>query len=128
MININNTVNFEGKEYLRVCSSEEVYEGKGRQILFDGDEDFQLAVFRVKGRLYALDNICPHRHADRIFEGIIKDLTVMCPLHGWTYSLDNGQNVNSRQGIKSLKNYEVFEKDNDVYVQKPEFEVPKWRR
>lgn len=116
------------KKYLKVCNSNEVFEGKGKQIIFEGDDDFQLAIFRVNSKLFALENICPHRHADRIFEGIIKEHTVMCPLHGWTYSLETGQNINQKQGIRSLKNYDVFEVDGYVYVEKPQFEIPKWRR
>lgn len=115
-------------EYYSICSSKDVFEGKGIQVQFEEDDDFQVAIFRVSNTLYALDNICPHRHADRIFEGIIKEGTVMCPLHGWAYSLKTGQNVNLKQGIKSLKSYEVIELDNTVYLRKPEFEIPKWRR
>ncbi|MFA5512593.1 MAG: Rieske 2Fe-2S domain-containing protein [Candidatus Kapaibacterium sp.] len=115
-------------EFIYVCKSDEVYEGKGKQVIFTEDDDFQIAVFRVKGKLYALDNICPHRHADSIFEGIIKDLTVMCPLHGWTYSLEDGRNIDRRQGVKSLGSHKIFERDGKVYVEKPHFEIPKWRR
>lgn len=114
--------------YIKVCPSKDIFEGKGIQVIFEDDDDFQVAILRVNNELYALDNICPHRHADRIFEGIIKDKTVICPLHGWTYSIESGQNVNLRQGIKSLKSYKVFESDNYVYLKKPEFEIPKWRR
>lgn len=119
---------FDGNEFLQICKSDDVFEGKGRQILFDEDDDFQVAVFRIKGKLYALDNICPHRHADRIFEGIIQDMTVMCPLHGWTYSIETGQNVDLSQGIKSLNSHEVFESEGYVYLKKPQFELPVWRR
>ena len=118
----------ENLEFIKICKSKEVFELKGLKIQFDGDDDFQLAIFRVNGNLYCLENICPHRHADRIFEGIIDNLTVMCPLHGWTYSLETGQNVNQRQGIKSLKNFKVIEIDGNVYIEKPNFEIPKWRR
>ena len=118
----------ENLEFIKICKSKEVFESKGLKIQFDGDDDFQLAIFRVNGNLYCLENICPHRHADRIFEGIIDNLTVMCPLHGWTYSLETGQNVNQRQGIKSLKNFKVIEIDGNVYIEKPNFEIPKWRR
>jgi NAD(P)H-dependent nitrite reductase small subunit len=128
MINNNDLYVFDNIEYLKICKSDEIYEGKGKQFVFEEDDDFQIAIFRVNGSLYALDNICPHRHADRIFDGIIKDKTVMCPLHGWTYNLENGKNIDLRQGIKSLKSYKVFENDGVVYLEKPEFEIPKWRR
>jgi nitrite reductase/ring-hydroxylating ferredoxin subunit len=117
-----------GIKYIAVCKSVDVFEGKGKQILFEGDDDFQIAIFRVNNRIYALENICPHRHADRIFDGIIDELTVMCPLHGWTYSLETGQNINQLQGIKSLIKYEAYEENGYIYLEEPKFEIPKWRR
>jgi nitrite reductase/ring-hydroxylating ferredoxin subunit len=118
----------ENIEFIKICNSKDVFESKGIKIQFDGDDDFQLALFRVNGNLYCLENICPHRHADRIFEGIIDDFTVMCPLHGWTYSLETGQNMDQRQGIKSLRSFKVIEIEDYVYIEKPDFEIPKWRR
>lgn len=128
LISNNEIISIDGDDYIKICPSQDVFEGKGIQVQFEDDDDFQVAILRVKNVLYALDNICPHRHADRIFEGIVKDGTVMCPLHGWAYSISTGQNVNLRQGIKSLKSYVVIEKDSFVYLKKPEFQIPKWRR
>ena len=123
-----NEINIEGKKFVPVYKSSELFEKKGVKIQFPGDDDFQLALFKVNNKIYCLENICPHRHADRIFEGIIKDLTVMCPLHGWTYSLETGDNINQRQGIKHLRKYPVIEIDGIIYVEEPEFQIPKWRR
>jgi len=116
------------KKYLEVCNSKDVFEKKGLKVQLPGDEDFQVAIFRIDGKLVCLDNICPHRHADRIFEGIIKDDKVICPLHGWTYSLITGENINKQQGLKNLNKHECFEQDGKVYIEEPKFEVPKWRR
>lgn len=121
-------VNINDKEYAKICKSDELYEKKGRQIVFPGDEDRQIAVFRFQGELYALDNICPHRHQAKIHEAIFKDENIMCPLHAWTYSVKDGQNVNQKVGVKSLKTYEIFEKDGYVYVEIPELKIPKWRQ
>jgi nitrite reductase/ring-hydroxylating ferredoxin subunit len=118
----------ENIEYIKISKSKDIYESKSIKIQFEGDDDFQLAVFRVAGNLYCLGNICPHRHADRIHEGIINNLTIMCPMHGWTYSLETGQNINQKQGIKSLMSIKVIEIDENVYIEKPNFKIPKWRR
>ncbi len=117
-----------GKKYLYVFDSKNLFENKGIKIQFPDDDDFQLALFRIEGNLYCLENICPHRHADRIFEGIIKDMTVTCPLHGWTYSIRTGENMNKRQGLKNLVHYECFELNGKIYVEEPSFKIPKWRR
>lgn len=119
-----------GKLYVEACLSSSLIEGKGKQIVFHEDDDMQLAIFKIDGNLYCLDNICPHRHQDKIFEGIIlkKEMTIMCPLHAWTYSIVTGENVNKRQGIKSLKKYDIFEEDGKIFVEKPLLNIPKWRR
>jgi len=118
----------DGKIYVNIAKSNEIAEKKGYKLMFYDDEDIQVAIFRVDGKLYSVSNICPHRHQDRIFEGIInKDLTITCPLHFWTYSLETGQNINQKQGIRSLEKYNIFEEDGFVWVEKPPYNPPKWR-
>lgn len=121
-------VYIDGVKYIEVCNSNDILENKGFKIQFPEDDDFQLAIFRINKELICLDNICPHRHADKIYDGVIKDYTVTCPLHGWTFSLCTGENVNQRQGIKGLKKYLCFELNGKVYIEDPQFEIPKWRR
>lgn len=119
-----------GITYLKVIKSTDLLEGKGIKIQFIEDLDKQVAIIRINGEIYCLDNICPHRHADRIYEGIVKKdkMTIMCPLHGWTYSLHTGENINKIQGLKSLSKYDAFEENGDIYIEKPTFEIPMWRR
>lgn len=118
-----------GKVYAKICKSTELFEGKGRQFVFSEDSDMQVAVFRIKGKLLALSNICPHRHQDKIHEGIIKSGNIICPAHGWTYNMETGRNTDLRQGIKSLVKYDIYEEDGFVWVEKPDSSViPAWRR
>lgn len=118
---------FEGKLCYKIGKSADFYEGKGKRILIDDELDSQIAVFRYKGELYALSNICPHRHQDRIFEGYLENGNVVCPAHGWTYSLATGENVNQHQGIKRLSKYNIFEDKGIVYLEKPEFSKAAWK-
>ncbi|MCL5991143.1 MAG: Rieske 2Fe-2S domain-containing protein [Bacteroidetes bacterium] len=127
LINIKDRIFHEGKEFIFLIQSNKIYEGKGYQFLFDDDHDKQLAVFRRQGKLYCLSNICPHRHQDKIYDGIIDDMNVSCPEHGWTYSLETGKNVNPHQGLRSLKKFDIIEKDSKIYIEYPRFEIPKWR-
>ncbi len=116
------------KIFANIAKSKDIYEGRGYRFQFPDDDDMQLAVFRFGGVLHSLDNICPHRHAERIFEAIIsKEGTITCPLHFWTYELATGMNVNQKQGIKNLRKYEIFEEDGEVWAEKPPFKPPKWR-
>lgn len=50
----------------------------------------RLAVFRNrKGELFATQAGCPHRDGP-LFDGLLGDCTVICPLHGKTFDLVNG--------------------------------------
>ncbi len=120
-------VEIEGKKYLVLCQSSEIYEGKGKKFQFGEEFEKQLAVFRYKGELFAVYNICPHRHIDKIHNGILKDGFVMCPEHGWTYSLSTGENKFQKQGKKGLKKFVVFEQNGYVYIEEPNFDIPKWK-
>lgn len=128
-INLDKYETFEknSRQFLYVCKSEDVIEKKGVKIQFPEDIDFQVAIIRLNGTLHCLDNICPHRHADKIYDGIIKEDTVICPLHGWTYSIITGENTNKHQGLKFLKKYLIYEEDGNVFIEKPDFKIPKWR-
>lgn len=119
---------FDGKEFLAVGKKEEFANGKGIKIQFPDDDDMQVAVIRYQDEIYCLGNICPHRHAAEIYNGILTDGNVTCPLHGWTYNLATGANTNLKQGIRSLKTYEVIEIDGIIYIEKPKLEIPKWRQ
>lgn len=117
-----------GKEFRRICRESDLIEKKGIKVEFEDDTDMQVAVIKYEGRIYCLDNICPHKHAAEIYNGIVTDGTVTCPLHGWNYNLADGSNTNRKQGIKSLGCYDVRVIDGWVYIEKPPLIIPKWRQ
>lgn len=122
-------VNFDNKEYLKICKSSELLNGKGMKVHYDdSDEVYEVAIFRIEGLLYCVQNHCPHQHAPEIFKGLVEDCVVTCPLHGWSYNLKDGINQNPKQGLRSLETFEVIEKDNWIYIEKPNIPIPKWRR
>lgn len=141
-------------EFIKVCNSNELIPKKGKLIKFDEDDDMQIAIFRINENLYAVSNICPHRHAEEIYNGLLSCQTdenqinnkledseiqkestqktekdvVTCPLHGWSYFLDTGYNTNPKQGIKRITTYQIFEKNGEIYIEKPKLDIPKWRK
>ena len=121
------TLVHKGQQFLQLCKSNDIVEGKGYQIIFADDIDLQVAVFRINTNLYAVSNICPHRHAKEIYNGLIDGINIICPFHGWTYNLETGMNVNQKQGKRNLIKYDIFESDGNIYLQKPELIIPKWR-
>ncbi|MBC8145418.1 MAG: nitrite reductase (NAD(P)H) small subunit [bacterium] len=108
-------------ELTRACTTAELPAGRSRLVFFDDER--QVALFNVAGTLYAVSNICPHQHEPVIFEGMVEDCTVTCPLHGNAYRLDTGEGI---EGGARLKRYEVRIIDENVYVEIPREEQPKW--
>lgn len=52
-------------------------------------EGRQVMLYRYRGRLYALDNVCSHA-GGLLSRGTLTDLTVTCPLHGSRFDLADG--------------------------------------
>jgi len=119
----------DGNEYLRVCSSAELLNKKGIKVHYDdSDEVYEVAIFRIDNQLFCVQNHCPHQHAPEIFNGVLDNCVVTCPLHGWSYNLKDGLNMNPRQGLRSLQTFEVIERDGYIYIENPKIEIPNWRR
>jgi nitrite reductase/ring-hydroxylating ferredoxin subunit/uncharacterized membrane protein len=53
-------------------------------------EGRQIMIYRHRGRLYAIDNVCSHA-GGLLSRGTVADLTVTCPLHGSRFALENGR-------------------------------------
>jgi nitrite reductase (NADH) small subunit len=86
-------------------------EGKCKRVKV-GDED--VALWHVKGKFYAIDNVCAHQHFAMLHQGILEDLTVTCPMHGWTFSLETGK---ATVGSGRVKTYAVKVVGDDVWVE-----------
>lgn len=96
--------------FSKVCKYSGLKEKIGKRFFVD---DVEIAVFKVDGEIYALNNICPHQKSHLIYDGFIEEGKVICPVHGWQFELKTG---NLAQGRKGLDVYEVKLVDDDVYV------------
>jgi nitrite reductase/ring-hydroxylating ferredoxin subunit len=104
------------KIFLRVCTIEELEELKGFRFIVDDVTD--IALFKVKGKIFAVDNVCPHNHTPKMHLGYIEDEHVLCPIHFFKFSLKTGKQTGN-VGC-TLPTYEVKIEGNDVYVEKPD--------
>jgi nitrite reductase (NADH) small subunit/3-phenylpropionate/trans-cinnamate dioxygenase ferredoxin subunit len=48
-----------------------------------------IAIFRVDGKLFAIDDVCPHMGAS-LSGGFVEDGCVTCPWHFWRFRLADG--------------------------------------
>ncbi len=63
----------------------------------------KVAVFRLRnGEVCALDACCPHR-AGPLAEGIIGGGIVICPLHGYKFSLADGRGLDNDLAVSSYQ-------------------------
>jgi nitrite reductase (NAD(P)H) len=89
--------------------------------------DTQLAVFKVKGRYYATQQMCPHKRAFVLSDGLIGDdvatqrLWVSCPYHKRNFELAGEQAGRcSNDDDVSIATFPVEERDDGmVYLKLP---------
>jgi len=102
-----------GPAYVHVARISAVPEGRSIRVNLGDDE---IALWRVGGRLYAIGNVCSHQHFSELHRGILSGLTVACPMHGWTYSLETGFALS---GSGRVATYNVIVEGEDVYIERP---------
>ncbi len=116
---------------LKIDGAAAIAEGE-RLITVAGDRE--IGIFRVKGRLVAWENRCPHqggpvctgRLVGRTELALAPDKTVIrevrsetvthlaCPWHGWEFDVETG--VCFALPTRSLRRIELVERNGDVYV------------
>lgn len=96
--------------FTKVCTLDDLNENVGKRFIIN---EVEIAVFKISGKVFALDNICPHQHTALIYDGFIEDGCVVCPAHGWKFDIHTGKKLS---GSKGLDTYEVKIVDDDIYV------------
>ena len=96
--------------FTKICSIHDLEEDIGKRFIIDETE---IAVFKSKGEIFALNNICPHQQTALIYDGFIEEGCVVCPAHGWKFDLRTGNKISGSRGLDS---YEVKIVDEKIYV------------
>ncbi|MCB0746688.1 MAG: nitrite reductase (NAD(P)H) small subunit [Ignavibacteriae bacterium] len=100
----------ELEEYTYVCNYSELKDSIGKRFYI---KDVDIAIFKVNNKIFAVSNICPHQHASNIYEGFVENECVVCPLHGWTFRLEDGNLTGGSRGLESYKTKII---DDKIYV------------
>lgn len=82
-----------------VASEEEVPDDLGLSVRVG---DHGLALFKENGRIYAVEDFCPHQ-GGLLSGGLVREGLITCPLHAWQFRLTDGCNVDSGPGIKAFQ-------------------------
>ena len=74
-------------DFVKVGKVDDFREGRGSVVRLDGKK---VAVFKIGGRLQAVQDACPHMGAS-LADGRLEDGRVVCHWHGWSFDLESGQ-------------------------------------
>lgn len=97
-----------------ICKLSDLPNGRGKRFLVS---DIEVAVFKMDEDIHALCNVCPHQHFNLIYDGIVEDGCVVCPIHGWRFNLQTGKNPDGGRGLEI---YPIKVVDENVYIKVPE--------
>ncbi len=98
--------------YVDVCASGDAVEGRPFVV---SAQSRALAIVRVEGVVYALDNVCPHR-AGELGLGDVQGHHLYCPLHAWCFDVRTGVSF-FPVGLKQ-ECFEVAERAGRVWVRR----------
>ena len=98
------------KKFYPVGCVHDLAPGKGKKIRVMGKS---LALFKYENNIYAIQNACPHQHAD-LARGYLKDGKVYCALHHWAFDLSSG--AYSLNQKLSIKTFEVQIRDEIIFI------------
>ena len=73
-----------------------------------------LALFKIKGKFYCIDNTCPHLGGP-LCKGEVKEFIVECPWHGSKFDVRNGK-LKGPPADENVKSYKVTVKGEDILV------------
>lgn len=96
---------------VRVCGVDELSEGSSRLVSLRGR---QLAVFRVNGKILAIDAECPHEGGP-LQDGMIEQGCIVCPWHNYRFDLTSGQCETDHS--LSVKTYSALIENEAVWVE-----------
>ncbi len=74
-------------EWVAICRADEVLEGSVKHVRYGGRA---IAVTRVEGNVFAVDDACPH-HGASLAQGDLEGYFLYCPLHAWSFDVRSGE-------------------------------------
>jgi 3-phenylpropionate/trans-cinnamate dioxygenase ferredoxin subunit len=78
----------ESQNWIEACLLEELPPGARKLVKLN---NIEIALFNLKGMIYAVKNRCPHRSGPLIRGFIDPAGGIKCPMHGWRFDLRDGR-------------------------------------
>ena len=77
-----------------------------------------IALYRLDGHIYALDDVCPHEFA-LLSQGFVEGGVIECPLHQARFEIATGRCLSGPTTV-DLRTYAVRVDAGEVFVRTPE--------
>jgi nitrite reductase/ring-hydroxylating ferredoxin subunit/alkylhydroperoxidase/carboxymuconolactone decarboxylase family protein YurZ len=98
-------------KWVKVAETDAVPPGAARAFAI---EHGSIAVFNVDGKLYAIDDSCPHQGSS-LSMGRIEGYIVTCRTHGLKVNVTGGKEL-PRVGLDALRSFPVESRTDGIYV------------
>ena len=111
-----------------ICKSNEIEENIMKVFTLNKNKD--ILIGRKNGKLFAFNNMCPHKGAS-LSKGELIDDKIICYMHCYEYNIFNGklenmkswkkddtwqeQNINWRKS-EDLELYKILEENGSIYI------------
>ncbi len=99
---------------IKVCKTSELPHGQSKAVQANGKE---IVVFNIKGKFFAIDNLCLHAGAP-LTDGSVDEEKgqVICGWHAWGYDLSTGKCVTHPKQDVFTGSYKTEIKGDEVFV------------
>jgi nitrite reductase/ring-hydroxylating ferredoxin subunit len=97
-----------------VGRTSDIPHGKIIHMMIDKKKDILVA--NIRGKYYAVSNICTHEDA-RLHEGRLTGKELVCPWHGAKWDVTTGKLILFPEKLKSLRSFKVSIENESVYVE-----------
>jgi len=100
---------------IKVCKISELPSGQSKSVQVNNKE---VGVFNIKGKYYAIDNLCLHAGAP-LTDGAIDEekCQVICGWHAWGYDLATGKCVTHPKQDIFTGTYNVKIQGDEIFVE-----------
>jgi nitrite reductase (NADH) small subunit len=100
-------------ERVLICQASDLTENCGKAFPVG---DRMIAVFLHAGKVYAMDDFCPHMGAS-LADGCLYQGSVACPWHAWRFDLKDGTWLDNPKIKTAVYTVEIV--DQQVYIELP---------
>jgi nitrite reductase (NADH) small subunit len=103
------------KAWLRTAYCNAIPLREGRAVRVAGRD---IAIFNLGSRFVAVENRCPHRGGP-LADGIVSGANVVCPLHAWKFSLEDGTGISAPSQGSCVQTFATRVEDGIVWLELP---------